>query len=215
MQNIVSGTKTNSHENQKSRIEEYEWYPVWHYSWEDVNKCLIGNCWQTAVQILPKSNLVNQSALLESFRGIWVKSYMYKQKWLKDRCLNKNSSQMSEVHQSWSLAAHCSLQQLNMVQGVLSRRFIVLSFLQAVQQVWESLSRPDFLCLWGGRGLMNWVSFKNFWSCWVAYFLSLVNFPEGQNVYPPFSPSCCFNSCKKNPVLKYSVVSPFLQYSVS
>lgn len=53
------------------------------------------------IYLWPKSNLVNQWALLELLTGIWMKGYLQEQKSLKDSWITKAQPNMADSSQSW------------------------------------------------------------------------------------------------------------------
>lgn len=93
------------------------------------SKLQIGNPWQSKIQIPPKSSLLTQWVLVGLLTGIWVRSYLQEQKWLKDSCVTKATS--GDGSQSWEPGAHwIACRQLSRLENVLSSCLIGLSLLQ-------------------------------------------------------------------------------------
>lgn len=65
-----------------------------------------------------KSNLMNQWVYLGLFMEIWVKSYLQKQKRLKESCVSKAHPRVT-AHKSWQSGAHSAAYRL---EHVLSKR---------------------------------------------------------------------------------------------
>lgn len=130
---------------------------IWHSCWGDVNKCLLTPDRELTTEQSKKppnswSNVMNQWVFGGSFRRILVTAYFQEQNWLRDSCVTRAYSSMSNSLQTLRSRAHCAAcRQLNRLEGVLpdrsytrasprrlSRPLLLSSFLATLTLFWAA-----------------------------------------------------------------------------
>lgn len=148
--------------------------------WTNVCSSQIETRWHPKGSISSKSNLVNQFRLLIA---IWVRGYLWEQKWLED---NSPKSHPNMDGSSWKLESWSSLSTYRQFSGsksVFSKHLNLSELLPGgVASLTMSLSCPYCLCKFGEerRDLVNLFSFKGFLNFWVVYFLCLMSSLQGE-----------------------------------